>query len=251
MESLHSAHHRRIGRRKPKPLCFSFGERCLLCGDLIYRWGWPPYPLCLDCDLKARSTRIDFFNDVRRCRVCSLPLISEDGICTRCRDKSFCFLSNHSLFRYEGETRELIYRYKFKGRKSLAYYYSDIVAEAYMRSYKGFIVVPVPFRPSSRRKRGWDQVQRIVDIINCKYGIPARKLLLRKGGAPQKALDYDGRSKNLHGRIHVRSPDGVELPQKLLLLDDVFTTGATADECSRVLKTRGVDIVKVLTLALD
>jgi len=81
-------------------------------------------------------------------------------------------------------------------------------------------------------------------------GIPAFPLLVRRSGGAQKGLQYRARLENLSGRVELKR-GARQLPQRVVLIDDIFTTGATADECARVLRRDGVKKVFVLTLSVD
>ena len=231
----------------------AIGECCVLCGRRMYGPGHGRYPICLDCHLPIRKSLIQSAAaGEQRCQVCSIPLVSEIDLCTRCRDMSYHFASNRSLFRYEGKAREIIHRYKFQGRKSLARLLAVLLAETYREHYDSVPIVPVPFRPSSRRRRGWDHVEVIANSLAAATGAEVLRVLRRRDGTAQKALSYAGRHRNLRGRVRLRYCwSRRALPPAVVLLDDVFTTGATADECSRVLLDGGVDSIYVLTVALD
>ncbi len=107
--------------------------------------------------------------------------------------------------------------------------------------------MPVPPRPG---RRGLDPVERIARILERRWGITVCRCLSRTGGTEQKSLDFAGRSRNLKGRITVRPARG-GVPPLAVLLDDVFTTGATADACARALLEAGSVEVRVVTLAVD
>lgn len=81
-------------------------------------------------------------------------------------------------------------------------------------------------------------------------GTPAFPLLVRRSGGAQKGLQYQARLENIRGTVAL-SPRAGQLPHRVVLIDDIFTTGATADECARVLRRGGVKKVFVLTLAVD
>ena len=86
--------------------------------------------------------------------------------------------------------------------------------------------------------------------LEVRYGMTIVHALLRHPGEAQKSLDYEGRQQNLKGAF--AATDGAaRLDAECVLLDDVFTTGATADECSAVLRDCGVQRITVLTVALD
>lgn len=231
-------------------LDFLFPQPCLLCGESLLADRAPPpwtrLPLCGEC-LEGLAPITG-----RRCRRCSLPLVSEHELCTRCRQTDYPFAANWSLFEYAGAARELISQYKFRNERSLARFFGDSLAALLAERFPGLPVVPVPSRRRSVRKRGWDHI----GTIACRLaagGAEVVPLLRRDNGRSQKTLDYAHRLTNLHGRIHwaPKLPAGRALPREVVLLDDVFTTGATASECARILKERGVGEVWVVTLAVD
>jgi len=84
-------------------------------------------------------------------------------------------------------------------------------------------------------------------------GTTTLELLSRRGGGPQKGLHYKERMENIRGTIRLRrsGPATIDLPERVVLLDDIFTSGATADECAWVLQAAGVREVCVLTLAIE
>ena len=110
-------------------------------------------------------------------------------------------------------------------------------------------MVPVPFRPEARRKRGWDPVADIARQLKKRHGVQTSQSLKREDGQSQKTLDFASRITNLSGKITYSGPSRV--PRKAILIDDVFTTGATLHECASVLRGHGVESVRAITLALD
>jgi ComF family protein len=219
-----------------------FPGRCLLCGrELAFR-ARDGEPVCLACrdGLAPLSER-------RRCSVCSLPLLSERRLCTRCRKRGYEFEANLSLFEYRGDIRELLYQYKFRSRLRLAPVLAGFYARALRAGFPGAVLVPAPANPQAVRRRGWDPVERICRVLERRYGFTCRRALARRAGPPQKLLGYEERLRNLRGTILLRRRP----PPEPVLLDDVFTTGATASECARLLRLGGASRVRVLTLAID
>jgi ComF family protein len=234
-----------------------FPGRCLLCGaELAFRAAHGE-PLCLDC-----KDRLVPLAGRRRCAVCSLPLLSEKRLCTRCRKRRYEFESNLSLFEYRDEVRELLYQYKFRNRLRLAPVLAEFYARALRAAFPGAALVPVPANPQVARRRGWDPVERICRVLERRYGFAVFRALARRAGPPQKLLGYEERLRNLRGTLRLRRRrgpqpvpgepllDDLAIPE-LTLVDDVFTTGATASECARLLRLAGASRVRVLTLAID
>ncbi len=93
-------------------------------------------------------------------------------------------------------------------------------------------------------------MELITHYLKKHFDIPVVYCLTRKGKTSQKSLDYEGRMHNLRGRISVKK-SLLPLPDNVILIDDVFTTGATLEQCSVVLHSAGVKEVEALTLALD
>jgi len=216
--------------------------RCLLCGRELGFGDGARQPVCPPC-LDGLSP----LSGSRRCAVCSLPLLSERRVCTRCRRRDFEFEANLSLFEYRGEVRELLYQYKFRNRLRLAGVLAGFYARALRELFPGCVPVPAPASPLAVRRRGWDPMERLCRVLEREHGFAACRALARRAGAPQKTLGYEERLLNLRGTIRLRRRP----PAEPVLLDDVFTTGATASECARVLRWGGAARVRVLTLAID
>jgi ComF family protein len=219
-----------------------FPGRCLLCGEELAFNSRGGEPLCLAC----RDGLVPL-TAVRRCAICSLPLLSEQLLCTRCRQRKYAFESNLSLFEYQGDLRELLYQYKFRNRLRLAGVLAGFYAQALRAGFPGVVLVPAPANPQAVRRRGWDPVERVCRVLEQTHGFAACRALERRAGPAQKLLGYEERLLNLRGTIRLRA----RIPGEPLLLDDVFTTGATASECARLLRLAGAARVRVLTLAID
>ncbi len=196
-------------------------------------------PLCADC---AEGLAPE---PEPRCVRCGLPLLSEAGACLRCRGADFAFDSAWPLWRYAGAAARVIAAYKFGARRSLAPFLASLLATAAER-HPGAVAVGAPCSPRSFRKRGWDQSALLARELG-RLGFPVAALLARRPGAEQKTLDHDGRLANLAGAIGVRG----RAPPRVLLVDDVMTTGATLSACAIALKEAGALRVDAVTLAAD
>ncbi len=219
-----------------------FPRTCVLCGRNLREEAERSYPLCASCEAAIPGMRGE------RCSLCGKSLISEQGLCMRCRERSFSFDAAYPLWEYSGPVKELIISYKIGGFRRLAEFFASRMLARLREANPGIPVVPVPFRKSKMRKTGWDQVEDLARTLERK-GIPVIRCLERAEGASQKTLDYSARMSNLKGRIRRRNL--IRIPERVVLLDDVLTTGATLSECARVLKEGGALRVDALVLAAD
>lgn len=169
----------------------------------------------------------------------------------RCRGRSWSFDSCLPLFGYSGLPERLVGAYKFGGRLSLAPFIAGLMAEALSERWPGWTLVPVPPRRDKMRKRGWDQVEAIVRRLEAR-GFRAERLLERRPSAEQKSLGLEARFANAATAYALKAGAGRGgLPARAVLVDDVFTTGATAEACARALKEGGVLELAVLAIAAD
>ena len=130
---------------------------------------------------------------------------------------------------------------------------ADQIAALLNDRFPGLPVVPVPARRRRIRQRGWDPVQLIVSHLCKRQGVKVYRCLERRGDLPQKTLNFAERMRNI-------SESGISLghgvralidKKEIVLVDDVFTTGATVNECARILLEGGANEVHVLTFAQD
>jgi len=158
-----------------------------------------------------------------------------------------------ALGAYEGSLREAIHRWKYEGKTYLTPLFASWMVEGLNRYWEPHafdLVIPVPLHRQRLRERGFNQVLLLVKEISLRTGIPYRKTILqkKKPTIPQVTLSGLEREKGLRGAFHVIR--GEELVEKsVLLVDDVYTTGATVNECSKMLRRGGAKRVDVLTLA--
>jgi ComF family protein len=157
------------------------------------------------------------------------------------------------VFIYDGVAKDIIAGYKFGRRLALLPLLAQYLAVELGRWGAPPVVpvVPVPASPAGRRRRGFDQVALLSRELARRHAVVVCHALTRRRGREQKRLDVAGRSRNLVGAVRVQPAVLAERPGRVILLDDVFTTGATIHECARVLRSAGVSAVDALTLAAD
>jgi ComF family protein len=161
-----------------------------------------------------------------------------------------------SLFAYEADAREGIRAAKYHGRSEVARilalrFHEAIQGDWGDRFPAGFrpTIVPVPIRPEKYYRRGYNFPALVARPLGRLTGWPCDLLLLRRTGKrpPQAGLPLSAREKNVRGAFIARS--GAKAPRHVLLLDDVYTSGATVSACARTLKKAGAENIVVLTVA--
>ena len=150
---------------------------------------------------------------------------------------------------YDGALRSLIHLLKYAGMRPLAPGLSRLMDRALPIDDRYDLIVPVPLHWQRRWRRGFNQAELLAREVSKHRRIPILNALRRnKSTATQAALTSAGRRRNMAGAFQARS--GVDLrQQRILLIDDVFTTGATASACALALKKAGAETVSLLTLA--
>ncbi len=190
-------------------------------------------------------------------------VLEKDGVCEKCRDtlpykipqeskENIMFVDGvWSCFRYKGDARNAIIRYKFAGLSKYAVDFSEFLEECINSNLDGQydIISWVPLSKKRKRNRGYDQAQLLaLEICNRMGTEPVRTLVKCRDSAPQsRQTDAAGRRANILGAYELSGADVTG--KRIILIDDVFTTGSTVSECARVLKTHGAQKVYAVTIA--
>jgi len=221
-----------------------FPSRCACCGQSVTR---PTRgPLCEPCWAALPRHRCPL------CR-CGLPLPGRAQACARCRRGRNPIAAGASLGPYEGPLRTAIHELKYRGRRRVA----GRLAEALLGRPGvlpvlggGVVLVPVPLHPRKRRERGFNQSELLAAAIAARAGVPLVKdaLVRRRETGTQTGLSAAARRANVRGAFAVRRRARIE-GRRIVLLDDVYTTGATALACAQALLAAGAHEVRLLTLA--
>ena len=200
-------------------------------------------PKCILCGTVLESGEIDL------CRNCRL----DSPECTDTRRKLPFLSSCTALWYYEGNVRQSLLRYKFRGTRAYAAGYARILAMKLLETHPdGFdLVTWVPVSFFRKLKRGFDQVELICRHVSQETGIPCAKLVRKiRHNRPQSGIQGDAqRRANVLGAYAVIDP-GTVAGKRILLLDDIVTTGATAGEVARVLLTAGAKEVHFGAVAM-
>ncbi len=225
--------------------------RCICCGAPCTG----RMPLCGRC--ASRYLRHFLPPGRGRCAVCGKPLLGEAGRCTACRSDPVLRSTDIvlPLHTYRLWKKELLYLWKIRQERSFSPLFAAMAADALpLISAARCPVVPVPPRPGKLFREGWDQIEELCGFLAFHYGHRVLRLLSRRSAEQQKRKNR--RERLSGGSVPAYEPSGLlrrlsaagRLPQEVVLLDDVITTGATAECCASVLKAAGIRKVHVLSL---
>jgi len=233
--------------------------------DTILHWVFPVD--CAACGHPAADRRLPFFCracwesitpiEGPACPQCGQPFDSPIALayspghrCRACREKPPRFDRALSPYRYEGVLEQAIHLFKYRRKDALAAPLADLMLAWVDRLPPVDLVMPVPLHPSRLRTREFNQSLLLADRIARRLGLPLsfEHLERIRETKSQTALDRAGRARNVRRAFAVRNPDSLK-DIRVLLVDDVLTTGATVNDCARALRRAGVASVTVLTLA--
>lgn len=224
-----------------------FPDNCRICDRPLTRFS--RIPVCSDCMEPPEPFAADFF-----CVCCRMPFINgapldAEGRCPLCRRGARGFDAVYCFGAYEGRLRELIHLLKYRRMAPLSDPLGSLLVSAIPRDAVFDTVVPVPLHWRRRWDRGFNQSALLAEPVARRYGLRVIiALRRRRSTASQAGLTSSRRRANVAGAFEVRRKQAVE-GRRILLVDDVLTTGATASACGMALKRAGAQSVTVLTLA--
>lgn len=167
--------------------------------------------------------------------------------------KTYYFDATYSACTYDGVIRECVHKFKYRGGFALELLFKDLMlefAEKHMDMHHYSWLVPVPLHRVKYRERTFNQSAALATHLSKRFRVPILKnnLIRVRLGSPQMMLSKDKRLEDIKNSFKIKDPALLK-GKSVLLVDDVITTGATANECSKVLKEAGASSVEVLTLA--
>ncbi|MDX9707612.1 MAG: ComF family protein [Azospira sp.] len=183
------------------------------------------------------------------CPRCALPG-GNGECCGRCQRRPPAFDAMLALHPYAFPVDRLIQGLKYRGELSVAGHFAAALTTA-CAPLGADLVVPMPLHPSRLAARGFNQAMEIARALAPRLGIPlaARACTRERATVPQEGLSLAERRRNLRGAFACRADFAGFTGRHLLLIDDVATTGASADECARTLKRHGAARVSVVVVA--
>ena len=226
-----------------------FPQNCIYCdGDRKQGGDY----LCHIC-----REEIDFILDAM-CNRCGEPAeisydLPDEFECSRCRKQPQQFDRARSLGKYDSILRQLIHHFKYQRQPGAMSEITPLLQQYFSKmplDLDGYYVSPVPLHFKKMKERGFDQAFLIAQQVAKELHLPMANGLLRriKETEPQAKKNQVERGKNIKGAFVVNHEDWVK-GKNILIVDDVFTTGATANEAAKMLKKAKAGQVHVFTLA--
>lgn len=237
-----------------------FPDYCSRFIDLLFP------PLCHSCRALIQDGREVMICDT--CLEAAVPLVSPlcdccgrpfpdfngaDHLCGRCITEPPPFAIARGALLFAGTTRDLIHEFKYSGkvmlRRPLALLAADRL-DSFAVGFGADLIVPVPLHTKRLRQRGFNQAVLLGEIFSKRWGVPLQRNNLQRNRwtEPQVNLAASARPENVKGAFALTAPVQIA-GKRILLVDDVYTTGSTVRECSRVLMAAGATAVAVLTVA--
>lgn len=204
---------------------------CLLCETSISE----NYLLCQEC--QALLT-----DNLSRCQQCAYPCNGD--YCGQCLKQPPAFDQTHTLGSYEYSLRLLLSQLKFYERLAVSKALGRLMAESFKALERPECLIPIPLHRTRLRKRGYNQALELAKVIHQQLDIPLdyQNYHRHKATAPQATLAAKHRKKNVTNAFSVKHPIAY---QHVAIIDDVITTGETANAFAKLLKQHGVQKVQL------
>jgi ComF family protein len=213
------------------------------CSDCLKAFATIPSPICSCCGAPFKSSQ------------------DQNHFCGECIARPKKFRMARAAMVFDQKLMTVIHRFKYAAKTQLARPLGGLMLSGFMRHWEGEkvdLILPVPLHPQKFRKRGfnqsyllirsWNAVADPVHTILPDIPVHTNVLIRTRATVPQTGLGRRQRLKNVKGVFSLRFPEKI-YGKKVLVVDDVYTTGATVNECARTLLKFGAERVDALTLA--
>lgn len=220
-----------------------YPRRCPVCHDIAVPGG---SRICNVCREKLKPITGP------RCFRCSKPLKREEQeYCKDCR-KTRLFDQGIGIFPYGSVLQESLFKLKYGKRQEYGSFYGQIAAvysREIIRNWGVEIIIPIPLHRKRMEKRGYNQAELIAEALGKTLCIPVDSRLMKRkvNTRPQKELDYRERKQNMKNAFFLK---GENRYRRILLVDDIYTTGSTIEAAAELLKRNGAENVFFLTIAM-
>lgn len=219
-------------------------KTCPMCDKILAK----DKKICTECERKL----VYIFEP--KCKKCGKELEDErKEYCGDCSVKKHYFKTGIAAFKYNGMISKSIYKFKYHNRRSYAAFYGDAISNVYENDilrWNADVIIPVPIHYKRRVKRGYNQAELVARELGDKLNISVdEKYLFRVANTkPMKELDKTDRKKNVEKAFKIYR--NVVEYKKIILVDDIYTTGSTLDACAKVLLEAGAREVFFISLSV-
>ena len=233
------------GNKKDLILDICFPPRCAICDKTVSSG---EKHICEKCRSKLK------YIEGPTCYRCGKEVdYEEEEYCSDCKRRERTFDKGYPVFRYTSPISDSLMSFKYFGRQEYAVYYAEAIKDRFgeeLKSLKCDALVPVPINKKKYSTRGYNQAELIAVRLGRLLDIPVvTDLLVRTSNTdPQKGLNDAEREKNLLGAFSIKK----EHPEikSVILVDDIYTSGATIECCTKVLRSSGVERIYFTAVAI-
>lgn len=217
--------------------------RCLICQEEVNQmFLFSQFFLLKTEELTACSSCYESFEEIgeQHCLRCFKP--NQEDVCIECLtwERKGYDIQHHSLYKYNEAMRSYFQSYKFQGDYTLRYVFGKVLKDA-LKAFKDYHFIPVPVSLKTYEERGFNQVEGLLEAAGCSY----KAILAKEEETKQSHL---GRQERLKMKNHYYLKETEPLPKKLLLIDDIYTTGATIVSIKQLLLESGAKEVRSFSL---
>lgn len=222
-----------------------YPAQCPVCGEKVsYREG----TIHTQC-----KNRLPYINGAR-CRKCSKEIFDiREEYCYDCQKIKHIYREGIALFKHSGTIKNAVYAVKYNNKREYLDLFADELINEYgdiIRQWDADILVPVPLHKKKKIKRGFNQAEEFAKRIGIRIGMKmeTRAIARVRNTVPQKELSDKERKKNLEKAFKVNK--NIVKSKKIIVVDDIYTTGSTIDACAKALFENEADEVYFITITI-
>ncbi len=187
------------------------------------------------------------------CEKCGKPVSDGERLCHDCNEVEHVFTKGMGVFFYDEVMRKSMYNFKYMGRREYGQFYGTaawLYGKERLKIWNPQVIVPVPIHPSRKKQRGYNQAEVISHVLGEYMKIPVSVNALKRSTktVAQKELTVEERKENLWNAFSIT---GISFPWKrVLIVDDIYTTGSTIDSVASELKKYGIEEIYALSICI-
>ncbi len=223
---------------------FVFPRRCPVCDEIIQIGSY----ICDDCRKKVTYIAEPV------CKKCGKPLENrQKEYCTDCTTKKHFFKQGKAVFVYQKGMKQSMYRFKYSNKREYADFYAKEAAKHYcdwIRRHEIDVIIPIPMYAWKKRVRGYNQAEVFARKLGKELQLPIDTRLVKRirNTIPQKELNDKQRKDNLKGAFQLS--ENIVKYSKVLLVDDIYTTGSTMDAITKLLLKHGATEIYFICICI-